>query len=149
MKTLRSFLLPVAFALVLAATPAFAKPGWMTDFKQAQEEAKTNHKLLLVDFTGSDWCGWCIRLDREIFSKPEFQEYAGKNLVLMEADFPRGKDIPAAVKVQNNDLAERYGIQGFPTIIVLDGSGKKLGMLGYMAGGPAAFIAELDLLRKE
>lgn len=121
----------------------------MTDFKQAQEEAKTNHKLLLVDFTGSDWCGWCIRLDREIFSKPEFQEYAGKNLVLMEADFPRGKEVPAAVKVQNNELAERYGIEGFPTIVVLDDSGKKVGTLGYMPGGPAAFIAELDRLRKE
>ena len=134
--------------LLLAVYPASAKPGWLTDFKQAQDEARSNKKLLLLDFTGSDWCGWCIRLEKEVFSKPDFKEYATKNLVLLELDFPRGKQLSAAERQQNEGLATKFGIQGFPTIVVLDGDGKKVGELGYMPGGPSAFIAELDKLRK-
>lgn len=130
------------------AGSASAKPGWQTDYKQAQAEAKGANKLVLLDFTGSDWCGWCIKLDREVFSKPEFQDYAKKNLVLVELDFPRGKEIPAAEKAQNSELATQYQIEGFPTIIVLDSNGKKVGEIGYTPGGPAAFIAALDKLRK-
>lgn len=134
--------------MLLAISPADAKPGWLTDFKQAQQQAKSDKKLMLVDFTGSDWCGWCIKLDKEVFAKPEFQEYASKNLVLMEVDFPRGKQLSSTEKAQNEQLAQQYGIQGFPTIIVLNGEGKVVGELGYTPGGPAAFIAELEKLRK-
>jgi thioredoxin-related protein len=147
-KIHRSFL---ALALALAlAQPACAKAEstWQTDFKKAQDQAKTDHKLLLVDFTGSDWCGWCIKLNREVFSKPEFQDYASKNLVLLEIDFPRTKAQSDSVKKQNEHLAEQYQIQGFPTVIVLNGEGRKVGELGYMPGGPVAFIAELEKLRK-
>ena len=129
-------------------SPAQAEVSWLTDYKQAQEQAKAKNKLLLLDFTGSDWCGWCIRLRREVFSKPEFQEYADKNLVLMEVDFPRGKEQSQDVRVQNQNLAMQYNIEGFPTIIVLNGEGKKVGELGYMPGGAAAFISELERLRK-
>ena len=148
MKIIRSLFLGAVFFAFLAAGSAFAKPGWLTDFKKAQGEAKAGNKLLLVDFTGSDWCGWCIRLDREVFSKPEFKEYASKNLVLLEIDFPRAIELPAELKAQNQELAEAFGIQGFPTVVVMDGDGKPVGVLGYTAGGPAAFIAELDKLRK-
>lgn len=128
------------------ATPS--KPGWSTSYEEGQREAKANNKLVLLDFTGSDWCGWCILLDREIFSKPEFKEYASKNLVLIELDFPKRKPMPDALKVQNVQLARRYQISAFPTIIVLNGDGKLVGELGYVQGGPAAFIAELERLRK-
>lgn len=138
----------VAFASLLLVTSAFAKPGWLTDYKQAQSEAKSNKKLMLLDFTGSDWCGWCIKLDREVFSKPEFQQYAKDNLVLLELDFPRRKELSDAEKIQNQQLAQQYRIEGFPTIVVLDADGKKVGELGYMPGGPAAFIAELEKIRK-
>ena len=87
-------------------------------------------------------------LDRAILSKPEFKDYANKNLVLLEIDFPRRKSQTDAVKKQNEELAEQYQIQGFPTIIVLNGEGRKVGELGYMEGGAAAFIAELERLRK-
>ena len=149
MKLFRSFSLAAAAAFALALT-AFAegKPGWLTDIKQAREEAKSGKKLILVDFTGSDWCGWCIKLDREVFSKPEFKEYANKNLVLLEVDFPRRKEQSAVQKAHNMELAEQFGVQGFPTIIVLNGDGKKVGELRYMPGGPTAFLAELDKLRK-
>jgi protein disulfide-isomerase len=127
---------------------AAAKPGWLTSYEQAQKEAQSKNRLLLMDFTGSDWCGWCIMLDKEVFSKPEFKEYANKNLVLLELDFPRMKKMPPEVTAQNEKLAMKYGIQGFPTVVVFDSSGKPLGALGYQAGGPQAFIAELEKLRK-
>ena len=129
-------------------TSVSAKTGWLTSFTEAQQEAKAQNKLLFMDFTGSDWCGWCKVLEKEVFSKPEFKEYASKNLVLLELDFPRGKELPAATMEQNQRLAVQYGIQGFPTIVVLDGTGKALAKLGYMRGGPTAFIAELEKLRK-
>ena len=126
-----------------------AKPGWLTNYEQAQKEAQANHKLLLMDFTGSDWCGWCIMLDKEVFSKPEFKEYASKNLVLLELDFPRMKRMPPETAAQNERLMMKYGIQGFPTVVVFDSSGKPLGALGYQQGGPQAFIAQLEKLRSK
>jgi thioredoxin-related protein len=128
-----------------AATPA--KPGWLTSFELAQQEAQSKKRLLLMDFTGSDWCGWCVMLDKEVFSKPEFKEYASKNLVLLELDFPRMKKMPPETVAQNERLLMKYGIQGFPTVVVFDSSGKPLGALGYTAGGPEAFIAQLERLR--
>jgi len=147
-KIHRSLLLcAVVFSIAFAGTLQ-AEPSWGTDYKKAQEEAKSGKKLLLVDFTGSDWCGWCIKLNREVFSKPEFKDYATKNLVLLEVDFPRAKVLPDPVKRQNQELANEYQIQGFPTIVVLDGEGHKVGELGYMEGGAPAFIAELEKFRK-
>jgi protein disulfide-isomerase len=125
-----------------------AKPGWLTSYEQAEQKARADNKLLLLDFTGSDWCGWCIKIDKEIFSKPAFKEYASKNLVLLEIDFPMRRQVPAVLKAQNSKLAGKYEIQGFPTIVVLNSQGKKVGELGYVEGGPAAFIAELEKIPK-
>jgi len=125
-----------------------AKPGWLTSYEEAQKEAQSKRKLLLMDFTGSDWCGWCIMLDKEIFSKPEFKEYANKNLVLLELDFPRAKKMPPETAAQNERLAIQYQISGFPTVLVFDSAGKQVGALGYTPGGPQAFIAQLERLRK-
>ena len=122
---------------------------WLTDFDAAQGEARTENKMLLINFTGSDWCPPCIMLHRQVFTQPAFTEYAAKNLVLLEIDFPHTKEQSAALKEANEKLAERYGIYGFPTVIVLDSSGKKVGELGYMPGGPDAFIAELKKLRPQ
>ena len=134
--------------MVSADQGSASKPGWITNYERGQEEAKANNKLVLLDFTGSDWCGWCILLDREVFSKPQFKEYASKNLVLVELDFPKTKAIPDERRMQNVRLAQRYQIQGFPTIIVLNGDGQVVAELGYMKGGPDAFIAVLEKLRK-
>ncbi|MFL6528865.1 MAG: thioredoxin family protein [Chthoniobacterales bacterium] len=147
MKPFRLFCLLTLFTALIAGR-ASAKPGWLTDLKEAQEQAKTGKKLVLVDFTGSDWCGWCIKLDREVFSKPEFKAYADKNLVLLEVDFPKGKEQTPIERKQNQELAMKYDIEGFPTIVVLDEEGKQVGVLGYTPGGPAAFIAELEKFRK-
>ena len=145
-KVLR--ILAVATLAASLATAVAAESGWSTDYKNSQEKAKADHKLVLLNFTGSDWCGWCIQLDKEVFSKPEFAEYAAKNLVLVELDFPRRKELSDAVKRQNMELAAQFQIQGFPTIIVLNGDGQKVGELGYIPGGASAFIAELEKLRK-
>ena len=147
MKTFRALFLAVACA-ALALSSARAEATWLTDFPKAQEEAKASHKLLLLNFTGSDWCGWCMRLEAEVFSKPEFADYAKQNLVLVTVDFPRTKPLSNEVRSQNRALAEKYGVEGFPTIVVLNGEGKPLGALGYEPGGPGAFIGELKKLPK-
>ena len=116
---------------------------WLTDLGSAQATAKAENKMVLLDFTGSDWCGWCIRLRNEVFSKPEFDAYANENLVLVEVDFPHGKAQSSAEKKANFELAKRFHIQGYPTIIVLNGDGKQIGHLSYQAGGPEPFIKEL------
>jgi thioredoxin-related protein len=126
-----------------------AKPGWLTSYDQAQKEAQAQHKLLLMDFTGSDWCGWCMKLNKEVFSQPQFKDYAGKALVLLEVDFPRQKAQSAETRKQNQELAQQYQVEGFPTLVVLNGDGRKLWQYdGYFADGPAAFIAQLEKLRK-
>jgi protein disulfide-isomerase len=122
--------------------------AWGTDYKKALEQAKSQNKLLLLDFTGSDWCGWCMKLEKEVFSQPKFKEYAEKNLVLVAVDFPRSKPQTDDVKKQNQSLQSKFQIQGYPTIIVLNGDGKKVGELGYMPGGPDAFLAELQKVPK-
>ena len=135
-----------ALALVQAGA---AELEWLTDLPQAQAKAKTEKRMVLLDFTGSDWCIWCVRLKEEIFSKPEFGEYATKNLVLVEVDFPRKKQVSEQQNKANRALADKYGIKGYPTLIILDGDGKKAGELGYMRGGPKPFIAELEKLKSK
>jgi thioredoxin-related protein len=133
---------------MLLAQAGAAELKWTTDLPKAQAQAKTENKLVMMDFTGSDWCGWCIRLNREVFSQPEFADYAQKNLVLVEVDFPRAKPQTKELQKANDALQTKYKIEGYPTIIVLNGAGQKVGQLGYMPGGPKAFIAELEKLKK-
>lgn len=134
-----------ALALISASAESLE---WQTDLPKAQAQAKTEKKLVMLDFTGSDWCGWCIKLNDEVFSKPEFAEYAKKNIVAVEVDFPSKKKLSDEQTKANKALAKKYDIKGYPTIIVLDSEGKKVGELGYMKGGPKAFIAELEKLKK-
>ncbi len=141
-------------ALGLVAGLALLQAGaaelqWMTDLPKAQAKAKAENKMVMMDFTGSDWCGWCIKLNKEVFSQPEFAEYAAKNLVLVEVDFPQQKKQTSELKAANNALQEKYKIEGYPTVIVLNGDGKKVGELGYMPGGPKAFIGKLNEVKKK
>jgi len=123
---------------------------WLTDLPTAQAQAKKEKKMVFVDFTGSDWCGWCIKLNKEVFTTSEFAEYAKKNLVLVELDFPRSKPQSDALKKANAELQQKHGASGFPTLLVLNGDGKELWkQVGYMAGGPKAWIAKLDEAKKK
>ena len=147
-KTPRLFLVAAAVLLVFASLTR-AESDWLHDWNKAHEEAKANHKLLFLNFTGSDWCGWCIKFDRDVLSQPQFKDYARNNLVLVELDFPRAKEQSAEVRKQNRELAQHYEVVGFPTIVVLNSDGQAVWHYdGYFPGGPEAFIAELQKLRK-
>ena len=127
-----------------------ADVNWMTDFAAAQKKAKDEKKLVLMDFTGSDWCGWCIKLNKEVFTTKEFADYAKDNLVMVEVDFPRRKQLSDDQKKANEKLQSKYGAEGFPTIVVLNSEGKQVWkQVGYMQGGPKAWIAKLDEVKKK
>ena len=132
-----------------AAQVAGAEEAWLTDLPKAQAEAKADHKLVLMDFNGSDWCPPCKALRKTVLSSPEFMEYARKNLVLVDVDFPHHKELPKAQKDANEALAQKYGVEGFPTVIVLNGNGKEVKKsVGYDGQSAKAFIAELQKLQK-
>lgn len=135
-----------------AAPYASAKAGWLVDLDEAYAVSAKSGKPILANFTGSDWCGWCKKLDVDVFSKPEFQEWAKKNVVLLELDFPRRFQIPEKNRSQNAGMQQALGISGYPTVWVLNltkdaASGKYqvngLGKTGYT---PTAgqFIASVD-----
>ena len=125
---------------------SFASAQWLTDYAKALSQAKAENKPVLIDFTGSDWCGWCMKLDREVFSMQDFKDYAAQKLVLLKIDFPRRTPQSAEQKAQNERLASQYGIHGFPTVVILRPDGSKSGELGYLPGGVRAFLAELEKL---
>jgi thioredoxin-related protein len=142
---MKTFLL--LLTTILMTSMASAKEGWLTDFEKAKAQAKAENKKILLNFTGSDWCGWCIKLDKEVFSQPAWKEYAAKNLVLVMLDFPQGFQVPPETKKQNDKLAEKFKVQGYPTIVITSASGTRKGELGYVAGGPEAFIKALEKAR--
>jgi protein disulfide-isomerase len=146
MKTqlIRSFI-ALATASTLAGTALAADATWLTDYEKALAQAKAENKAVLLDFTGTDWCGWCIKMVKDTLSQKEFTEYAAKNLVLVEVDFPNKKEQTEELKKQNAELKKKFDAKGFPTFVLLDKDGKELGrQRGYLEGGPAAFIAKLD-----
>jgi protein disulfide-isomerase len=145
MKTILPGCLAVA-VLLSFVLPAFSQDsGWKTNYAAALQKAQTENKAILLDFTGSDWCPWCIKMKHETLDTPMFKQYAEKNLVLVEVDFPNAKPQSETLKAQNQNLKQKFQADGFPTFVILDKSEKVLGrQVGYLAGGPAAFIAKLN-----
>ena len=132
---------------VLATSVSGFAADWETDYARALETGKGQNKRILLDFTGSDWCGPCIELRKRVFSKPEFRDYADKNLILVEIDYPQRKKQSAELKAQNEKLSKRYGIEekGFPTVMVLDPAGKVIReSTGYDGETAAGFIAWIE-----
>lgn len=125
-----------------------AGEGWSSDFEAAKKQAAEQKKDLLIDFTGSDWCGWCIKLNDEVFKKDEFKAGVKDKFVLVEIDFPQDeKKLTEATKKQNEALQEKYGVKGFPSILLTDAEGKPFAATGYEEGGPVKYVAMLDGLR--
>ena len=137
-------------SLALFGTVLFAGgPQWETDMAKAKAQAKKEGKSILINFSGSDWCSWCIRLDQEVFNKKEFVKFAEKNLVLLNLDFPRRKQLPAEQISHNRQLQYRYGVRGFPTVLLVDAEEKLLLSTGYRRGGAVPYVAFLkDALPK-
>ena len=132
---------------VWTALLVFSTAGaeWETDFAKAKERAKKENKVLLLDFTGSDWCAGCMKLKKDVFSTPEFAAFAGENLVLVEVDFPMKKKIAAEQRAANEKLEQQYGIEGYPTVIIADADGKKVDMEeGYGGEGAKAYLKRLN-----
>lgn len=133
----------VALLAGCAKSGAADKLNWHANLEKALQQAKQENKAALVNFTGSDWCIWCKRLSEEVFSKNEFENYANDNLILVKLDFPRDIEQSAETKMYNNNLAQRFGVQGFPTILLFNSSGKLVLTTGYQPGGPANYVKHL------
>ena len=113
---------------------------WENNLEQAIDQAKKEKKAVLVNFTGSDWCIWCKRLSSEVFQQKAFEDYAKESLVLVMLDFPRSIEQSVETQNYNRNLAQKYGIQGFPTILIFNDQGKLAGQTGYQPGGPENYI---------
>ena len=138
-------LLSVSLMFFLTSTMALAADNlWQTDFAAAKAKAAKEHKLLLLDFTGSDWCGWCKKLKKEVFSQKLFQKQAPKDFILVELDFPQKTKLDEKLTAQNQALAKAYAISGYPSIILIDAEGIELARTGYKAGGPQAYLDHLQ-----
>ncbi len=137
--------LSALFVCGVAGALLAADSSWMTSLPDAKAKAEKEQKLLLLDFTGSDWCGWCKKLDAETFSKSEFIDYAKKKLVLVEVDFPNQKPQTDELKAANKALGAKYEITGYPTLVLMKPDGTVVWkQVGYLEGGPSALIAKLD-----
>ena len=140
-KSIAFALAAVLVALSMPLTTRAESLDWKTNFAEAKTTAAREKRSLLLDFTGSDWCPWCVKMDKEVFSQPAFATFAAKNLVLVKLDFPRTQPQSASEKAQNQRLASEFHVEGFRTYVLLDPSGKEVRRQeGYLPGGPSVFI---------
>lgn len=126
------------------------KLNWIEDYQMALDNASKENKTILINFTGSDWCKWCIKLDQEVFSHKEFVDYADKNLIMLKIDFPTTfQQLPQEEQVKRQQLQQQYGVRGYPTIILADAQGDVVGQTGYQPGGPDKYIQHLEKMIKK
>lgn len=134
-------------ALIVVPILLHGSPGWLTDLNEAKAVSREKHELILLNFSGSDWCSGCIKMHKVIFESAVFQQYAADHLVLVNADFPRSKrnSVGAEQEKKNNALADRYNPQGyFPYTILLDSDGNVLkSWTGYYEHGAESFLNEI------
>ncbi len=121
---------------------------WYDNLDEGIQSAKSEGKKVLLFFTASDWCGWCKKLSGEVFLQKEFAEFADYHLALVRIDFPKWKYQSDEVKEYNKKVAQMFGVTGYPTVFVLNKSGKILGRTGYRAGGPEAYVKHLKSFLK-
>ncbi|SFU27763.1 protein disulfide-isomerase [Pustulibacterium marinum] len=154
---MKNYIVIALLFLSTLVTNAQEKLTWHTNFEEASKIAMKEGKPLMLFFTGSDWCGWCVRLQKEVFEHDEFVDWAEENVVLLELDFPRRKELPYELKQQNFNLQQLLGVRGYPTVwfanVENQGTKKapklnldKLGRMGYQRGGSEAWIASAEAL---
>lgn len=117
---------------------------WMDNYDQAMQMASKDRKPVILYFTGSDWCGWCKKMDQEVFSSPAFAEEVGNKFVFVKVDFPMNSKLPESVARQNAQLKQRYGVTGYPTVVIVDSQGGFIGETGYRSGGGKAYAQWLE-----
>jgi protein disulfide-isomerase len=157
MKTIA--LLSIIF---LTSLPLFGQKAskedvvWHTDFNKAMELSKKENKPMMLFFTGSDWCGWCVKLKKEVFSQSEFKQWAQDNVILVEVDFPKYTAQPEELKTQNRMLQQQFSVMGYPTCWFVKADKLKdgkvnftqLGSKGYEAGGPTNWVTKATAIIK-
>jgi thioredoxin-related protein len=146
LRGLRAVIAVATLAGGLSTSLFAAGEGWMNDWEAAKKAASEQKKTLLIDFTGSDWCSWCKKLDKEVFSEAAFKDAAKDKYVLVALDFPQQKTLPEAEKAQNAKLQADFGVEGFPTIFLADAEGRPFAKTGYQPGGAEAYVKHLDEL---
>lgn len=146
-NTMKAFILTLLLGCSLTT---FAGEGWGSDFSEAQKAAKAENKLILLNFSGSDWCGPCIQLKKEVFESEQFKTFANGKLVLLRADFPRLKknQLDKAQQAKNDLLAEKYNMEGkFPLTVLLNADGKVLQKWEGFQPSISNFIKEIDAFK--
>ena len=143
------FVISMLMVIVLLCCSKSEAINWETDFEEASSSAKASGKYILLDFSGSDWCGWCIRLEKEVFSQDAFNDFAKENLVCVLVDFPSAKKQSEELKKQNQDLARKHNVRGYPTVIILSPDGKPVGKTGYLQGGPLEYTRHLKKILED
>jgi len=133
----------LTFLIVSCKSPGSDNLSWYENLETALEKAKSENKFVLVNFTGSDWCIWCQRLSNEVFSQKEFENFAEENLILVKIDFPKNIEQSMETKMYNNQLAQRFGVEGFPTIFILNKNGEVTLRTGYQPGGAGNYVNHL------
>ncbi len=148
----------ITLLLVVSAVTSQAqeKQTWYKDINKAIEASRQEQKPLFLFFTGSDWCGWCMRLQNEVFKTPEFTPWAKDHAILVELDYPRNTPQSEEIKAQNNQLQQMFKVQGYPTVWFVKPAVKEdgkinleqLGSTGYLAGGPSVWIKSANEILK-
>lgn len=134
---------------LVAAPVANSKLNWMTNYEEAVNKAKSEKKTLLLFATGSDWCGWCHKLENEVLSTTDFSDAVGDQFVFVLVDFPLKTPLDSAQQAQNKQLQKKFDIKSFPTIILLDDQQQQIGVTGYRPGGPKAYADHLKKMVEE
>ncbi len=142
------FILILISFLSVNNTAKSNKAQWNNNLEEAVKIAKDQKKAILINFTGSDWCKWCKKLDAEVFSQNEFISYANKNLVLVKIDFPQYKELDESTKTYNQELAKMFKVQGFPTIVVINKNQQLAAFTGYQQGGAENYVKYLKSVLK-
>jgi thioredoxin-related protein len=145
---MKNTLFACAAILALHGAAFAGGEGWSHDFEAAKKQAASEKKDLLMDFTGSDWCGWCIKLNDEVFKHEPFKAGVKDTFVLVELDYPKDKSkLSEETQKQNDELRDKYAIQGYPTILLCDSEGLPYAATGYQKGGPEKYVSHLNELR--